>query len=269
MPITAGDRIGRWKSGLMSNPVDGRWEPAPAELMLPRGEVHIWRIVLEQPGWVVDRLRSILSPDELARADRYVIDRDRRHFAVGRGALRVLLSRYLAVAPGDLAFRAGPHGKPALAEPEPSLHFNLSHSHGLALLAVARDRELGIDIEYVRPMPDAESMIVRFFSSRERDDFGRLAQVERLTAFFRAWTRKEAYLKALGAGLSLALDHFDVTLGPDEPPRLRRVEGKPDEPARWSFHDLDPHPDYLAALAIEGHDWRLRGFEANVDREGE
>ncbi len=180
------------------------------------------------------------------------------------------MGRYAGREPSAIAFRYGGWGKPGLDEARDGdgLQFNLSHSGDLALLAVARGRRLGIDVEAVRPMADAGPIAARFFSPRECERFRRLPESEQLAAFFRCWTRKEAYMKATGAGMSMPLDQFDVTLSPGEPPALLRVEGLPDEPSRWSYRDLDPGPGYLAALAVEGTGWRLRGFDLAADQTG-
>jgi 4'-phosphopantetheinyl transferase len=236
------------------------WAPAPADLAATRDEVHVWRIALEPPSTGIEPFLHVLSPDERVRADRFHLARDRGRFIVGRGALRTLLGRYLGTEPARLGFRYGPQGKPALSEGA-SLQFNLTHSQGLALLAVAEGREVGIDLEQVRPMADAERIISRFFSPRECADFLALPEPERLPAFFRGWTRKEAYIKARGLGFSMPLDQFDVTLAPDAPPQLLRVEGTPRETERWSFCDLAPGPGFLAAMAVEGVGWRLACFQ--------
>lgn len=240
--------------------------PAPAGPGDPRAsprEVHLWRIPLDRPEEAVAGLGRVLDPEEARRAGRFRLERHRRRFVVGRGALRVILSRYLDAPPSRLAFRYGDFGKPALAGPEgaPPLQFNLAHSHELGLLAVTLDRRVGVDLERVRPMDRIDRLVGRRFSALERAAFAALPAAERLGAFFRAWTRKEAYLKATGLGLSFPLDRFDVSLGPSEPARLIRVDGRPEEAARWSLHDLAPGPDYLGALAVEGTGWRLRRLD--------
>jgi 4'-phosphopantetheinyl transferase len=236
------------------------WAPAPDVLATARDEVHVWRLALDLPPLKVEGLAHVLAPDEQERAGRFYQARDSKRFITGRGTLRTLLGRYLGVEPACLAFCYGPQGKPALPE-ERSLRFNLAHSQDLALLAVTEGREVGIDLERVRPMADADQIITRFFSPHERAEFLALPEPERLVAFFRGWTRKEAYIKARGLGLAMPLDAFDVALAPGEPSRLLRVEGAPDEPGRWSFRDLEPGPGFLAALAVEGTGWRLRCFQ--------
>jgi 4'-phosphopantetheinyl transferase len=141
------------------------------------------------------------------------------------------------------------------------LRFNVSHSHGLALYAVTRRRKIGIDIERVRPISGPEQLAARFFSAGENAELCALPEHVKHEAFFNCWTRKEAYVKARGEGLSLPLNQFDVSLNPGEPARLLRVERDPQEAARWSLQGLTPAPGYVAALAVEGHGWRLACWE--------
>src|SRR5262249_19798979 len=156
---------------------------------------------------------------ERQRAGRFHAESDRRRFAVCRGSLRTVLGRYLAVDAGQLAFRYGDRGKPALVEVTEldAIEFNVAHSHDLALLAIAEGRRVGLAIGQVRPMADVVSIVARYFSARERAAFQALPDDQRLEAFFRCWTRKEAYLKATGDGLSFPLDSLAVSLAPGEP----------------------------------------------------
>jgi 4'-phosphopantetheinyl transferase len=246
----------------MSPTDDPSWELPPLDLEIHSDSVHVWRAMLDHPGTVARRLGRILSPDEQRRAERFRSESDRGRFIVGRGSLRRILSRYLEVAPEELVLRYGAQGKPMLAESRGDLplQFNLSHSQGLALLAIARGRPVGIDIEQIRPVVDAEQIVARFFSAPERAEFAQLPDGQRLEAFFRGWTRKEAYLKATGAGLSLPLDQFAVSLSPGEPPRLVDVAERPLEAGRWTLLDLAPGPGYLGAVAVKGPVGRLKGF---------
>jgi 4'-phosphopantetheinyl transferase len=172
----------------------------------------------------------------------------------------MILSRYLDVEARLLRFRYGLRGKPAIAEEFGAdwLRFNLSHSQEVALYAVAREREVGIDVEYVRPDATDEQIAERFFSPRELAKLQALPVDIRAAALFAAWTRKEAYLKAKGEGLSLALNQFEVSLAPGEPAALVSTPWDPQEAARWSLQALTPGPGYAAALAVEGHDCQLR-----------
>jgi 4'-phosphopantetheinyl transferase len=228
-------------------------------LALSCNDVHLWRASLEQPLPSISRLAATLSDDEHGRASRFRFERDRRRFIVGRGVLRTILGGYLSIEPGQLQLRYGRYGKPYVIQ-EPAgedLRFNLAHAQDLALYAFTRGREIGIDLERVHPMPDADQIAARFFSARENAVYQALPSDQRQGAFFRCWTRKEAYIKALGEGLSRPLDQFDVSLAPGETARLLHVEGHPAETARWSFKALVPASGYEAALAVEGHDWQL------------
>jgi 4'-phosphopantetheinyl transferase len=211
------------------------------------------------PESQVRSLWYTLRADERQRAERYVFKKDRMHFVVARGLLRVLLGHYLRQEPQHLRFIYGPHGKPALAT-DPGgvdLRFNVSHSHSLALYAITRSREVGVDVERIRPKVVQEPIAERFFSPREVTVLRALPTPLQATAFFACWTRKEAYMKATGDGLTLPLDQFDVSLAPGEPAALLHTTWDPQEAARWALQDLAPAPGYRAAVAVAGHDWRL------------
>lgn len=241
---------------------DTEWRPPPktTSLHLPPDEVHIWRASLDQPPAQVDQLARTLSGDEQRRAARFHFSRDRRRFVVGRGMLRTILGGYLGLPPEAVRFDYGARGKPALAEgsspARPALRFNLAHSEELALYAFAWGREVGIDVERVRPLADADAIVSRFFSAREGASWHRLPEEERPAAFFRGWTRKEAYIKAVGDGLALPLDRFDVPLGPEEGQQELCIAGDPAEALRWALVAFTPAAGYPAALAVEGWDWR-------------
>ena len=232
------------------------WPRPPADITLAGDDVHVWRVWLDLPPSEVARLRQLLSPDERERAARFVSPRDRGRYITGRGALRSVLGRYLREPPRSLRFRYSPHGKPSLADPLP-LRFNLAHSSGLALIAVAWRREIGVDVEIIRAGVADELIARRFFSPREVEELIGLAEEKRQAAFFACWTCKEAYLKARGEGLSIPLNRFAVSVDPDRPAALRYVEGAAKEVARWTLCRLHPWPGYAAALAVEGHGWRL------------
>ena len=234
------------------------WSPAPASLSLQAGEIHVWRVDLEQPGDVVQQFRGTLEDEEIHRADRFHFEKDRRAFAVSRGFLRHVLGRYLATNPETLRFSYGPYGKPALnGEDKP--RFNMSHSRGVALVAVSEAKELGVDVEYIRADFASEDIARRFFSPCEVAAFNALPSEQRVAAFFRCWTRKEAYIKAIGRGLSQRLDGFDVTLAPETAPALLRANE--DDASRWSLSDIDVGGDYAAALVVEGQISTIRCWQ--------
>jgi 4'-phosphopantetheinyl transferase len=235
------------------------WDPTRASLDLPRRTVHVWYGSLHRSIDDVQQLAACLSTDEHARVRRLRFGRDRRRFTVARGTLRHLLGRYLDVAPDRLEFAYGTHGKPGLAGAHlhSLLHFNLSHAGERALYAVAFETPIGIDLEYVRPLGDLERTARRFFSAREQAELFGLHPGARLAGFYNCWTRKEAYLKALGSGLARPLDRFSVTLDPDHPAKLVAIDGDAAGPSRWTIHALDLEPTYVGALALCRRAWRV------------
>lgn len=232
------------------------WRSPPADLApglaLGGSDVHVWRVRLVQPPAVIAARLGTLGEDERARAARFHFDRDRNAYIIARGTLRALAGRYLDLPPEALGFGYGAKGKPYLtAPPGDALRFNVSHSGELALIAFARGREIGVDIEHRRPVSDLLSLAHTSFSPGEYAALCRLAPRDHTEAFFACWSRKEAFIKATGEGVSQLAD-FDVSVGPGEPARLLRVEGEPWAQRRWSLQDLPAIPDYSAALVSEG-----------------
>lgn len=226
----------------------------PEHVCLEEGDVHVWGASLRQPESVLEGMRQTLSGDELERSERFRFQRHRAAFVISRGLLRTMAGRYLCAPPRELRFAYTPYGKPYLAGAfaDASLRFNLSHSHELVLYAFAADVEVGVDVEYMRPEFAGEEIARRFFSPREVESLSALPVGRRTEAFFKCWTRKEAFIKAVGEGLSFPLDQFDVTLAPDEPAALLSVRKDAREAARWSLLDVSPEPGYAAALVTEG-----------------
>lgn len=217
-------------------------------------EVHVWSASLEQPPGVQARLRELLNDEERRRADRFSIEKGKRQYTVGRGLLRIILGHYLALDPRLLAFRYNPYGKPELdsGEDEAPLRFNLSHSGTVVLYAVSRDRDVGVDLETIRPDFATDGVAERFFAPGERARLRGLDPDVRTQAFFTCWTRKEAFIKARGRGLSIPLDAFEVSLTPDALPEILATHDDPDEARRWSLYELEPGPGYVGALAVAG-----------------
>ncbi len=191
---------------------------------------------------------SLLAADELDRAGRFRFGHQRESFVIARGALRCLLGLYLDILPKDIHFLYGAKGKPAL-EADAHIEFNMTHSGSLAAVAITAGCQVGIDLEQICPLPDLQQVAAGFFNSAEASEIMSLPASERERAFFSCWTRKEAYIKAVGDGLSSPLDDFRVTVLPNTPPRLIHLGNRADGIESWTLHDLCLAPDYAAALA--------------------
>jgi 4'-phosphopantetheinyl transferase len=214
---------------------------------------HVWRFSLDRPLEEIETLREVCSEDERTRADRYLRPHLRLRFAAGRGVLRTILGLYLRCSAHEIAFTYNGYGKPDLAGDAASsgLKFNLSHSAGQALLAVCNGRAIGVDIEELRPEVNCQDLSTAFFSAREVADLKSVPEQQRREAFFHCWTRKEAYIKARGQGLTLPLDKFDMTLLPGVPAELLAARDAPEEVLRWSVASLAPAPGFVGALVVE------------------
>jgi 4'-phosphopantetheinyl transferase len=201
----------------------------------------------------VRALTALLSDAERQRASRFMFERDRRRFTVARARLRQLLAARLGVEPESVELAYGTHGKPALARrsTDSDLRFNVSHSADVAVYAFAGGREVGIDVEVVRAIADADDIAARSFSPRENEAYLALDPQDRPLGFFNCWTRKEAFIKALGDGLSHPLDRFDVSLTPGEPARIVRVDSTPGEHCGWTLHGLSPGPGLVGAVVVQ------------------
>jgi 4'-phosphopantetheinyl transferase len=233
------------------------WHVAPGDLELSATQLDVWRIPVNDIGdEVLSRMESLLSADELKRAWRFHFRQDRIEYTTARSSLRRILARYTRSDPRQLALTYAAMGKPMLADS--AISFNLSHSHGLAVCAVAMGREVGIDVERVRERASCDQIAERFFSPREFAAYRKVSAEERLRAFFECWTRKEAFLKARGSGLAFPLDQFDVSLGPGKPAALLHVANEPDAPARWIMANLDLGANHIGALAHAGPALALR-----------
>ena len=226
-------------------------------LDLAEDEIQLWSASLDLPPARVAALHELLDAEEQRRARRFVFEHSRRRFTVARGLLRQLLGAYTGVAPGRGRFRYGQKGKPLLAEA--GIEFNISHSEELLLVGFCK-APLGVDVEYLREVSDAEAITQRFFSSNETLTLLRLDKPERPRAFLLGWTRKEAYIKATGRGLSFPLSQFEVTMHPHEPPRILSMDGDTVEAARWTLLHLEPAPGYVGAAAVAGRDWRVSAY---------
>lgn len=207
-------------------------------VQLTSGAVHSWRVSLDVSPEAYARLQSTLACDERSRSARFRFERDRRRFIVARGALRELLGRYLAISPAQIRFVYNAFGKPRLSPEFGNLKFNLSHSVDLALVALARDADIGVDVEYVRADAEYGEIARQFLSAAEVERVNTAPPDLRTEAFFRCWTRREACAKASGEGLA-----------------------RSDSPDAWSLYTLEPAPGYIGALAVARGDWRLRHWQ--------
>ncbi len=225
---------------------DATLDSVPDELM--PDVVHLWQRALNPPQDQVDACLDLLLPEEREKAQRYRVERPRGDYILTRGTLRSLLSRYLQTRPHDISFQYTEYGKPFLANSD--LQFNVSHTEGLALLAFVRCRAIGIDVERVRAQTDVRQLAERFFSVHERRSLRDLAGDELHAAFFRCWTRKEAYIKAKGEGLSLPLHQFDVSIDPNPEEALIGTRPDPLEAGRWTIQNVPVISGYAAAIAL-------------------
>lgn len=236
------------------------WCNPPSKLILGQDEIHVWCTDLNVSQQLSIILEDTLENKERDRANRFHFEKDRHHFITARGVLRIILGSYLKLKPKRLNFLYTPHGKPKIADEIDYnyLKFNLSHSHGLALYAVSLGREIGIDIERVRTNLSFEKIAKRFFSPLEFQMLSALSPSERIEGFFNCWTRKEAYIKAIGEGLSIPLDQFDVTLNPRDEAKIISIKGDSISASYWSLYPLTPAPGYVGALAVEGKNLRIK-----------
>ena len=195
----------------------------------------------------------LLSADERERASRFAFERDRRRFIVGRARLRQLLAERLDARPESIALVYGARGKPAIVRSsrEPDVRFNMSHCDDVAVYGLSSGREIGVDVEAIRPLREADDIAARFFSPRENVAYRALAPGERSEGFFNCWTRKEAFIKALGEGLSFPLDRFDVSLAPGEPAKILHVAGTDGDECGWTMESFSPAPGFVAAVVVE------------------
>jgi 4'-phosphopantetheinyl transferase len=236
------------------------WQSPLDKIRLSKGDVHVWIAEVDNPVLSEQDFLGILSDEEHKKAERFFFDQDKRRYIVCHGVLRTIIGKYhLGIEPGRLEFWYGPRGKPFLADKfsDGTLQFNQSYSKGLALYAFTKGREIGIDLEYIRFLPNARQIVAGSFSKLEQAAFNALPEREKKEAFFNCWTRKEAFIKAIGEGLYYPLDQFDVSLSPGEYPRLLRVAGMPGEASLWSLKSFTPAIEYKAALAIKCKDYNI------------
>lgn len=236
------------------------WSTPPASVRPADHEIHIWRALLDRKPDEQAHLARTLSAEEWERAERFLFARDRHRYITRRGLLRTILAAYTDTAPHALQFWYGPYGKPALVQAQgmPTINFNMSDSQGLALYAITGDRQVGVDLEWHRPLTtDVERMLTSVCSEREMVSLRACPRWRWKEAFFICWARKEAYLKAIGEGLNRPPETVEVTLTPWETARLIAVDGNYQDTARWSYLEVAPVANYTSALVIEGYTEQL------------
>ena len=235
------------------------WCAPPNPLLLAENEVHVWRAPLEMSANNIEHLQHILVDEEIERASRFYFEKDRRNWIVVHALLRSILGQYLKSDPRRLRFTTNDYGKPLIISPlvGKRLHFNLSHSGDFVLYAFAYEREVGVDIEQVRAGIAYRELAAHYFSVHECAALDALPANLQEEAFFLCWSRKEAYIKARGKGLSLPLNQFDVSLSPNEPPRLLGSRENPRGAEHWSLYNLFLERGYVGSLAIEESGWQL------------
>ena len=247
-------------------PSDLSWSPPPPVVEFTADDqVDIWRIPLDLPTSFIDLLEATLSADEKDRAARFHFPADQNRYIISHGSLRKILALYLHCEPDQLSFSVNDYGKPSLDQSR--LEFNLSHSGDFALLAVTPARKIGVDVEKMRAGISADIIGGHYFSKAEMAELQALPLEQREAAFFRCWTRKEAYIKAQGQGLSLPLDSFDVSLTPDQTAILRATRPDPAEAARWTLLSLPVPSGYEAAVAVQGKDLEIRLWDWKLPQE--
>ena len=246
----------------MENHQSDIWERRQPTNHLGRAEVHLWSVSLQARPDTLSAFRSILSSDEKERVDRFLRIEDRELYTITRGALRSLLGAYLAIEPSEVEFAYDALGKPSLVGmgAQAGLNFSVSHSGAQALLGFARGRRIGVDLERVSADADVLELAERYFSSNEFKTLRSLTAEMQHEAFYCGWTRKEAYLKARGEGIFFGLERVEVSLVPGERAIIKKVSDDPNLSENWILEHLLPAPNYIGAVAAEGHDITLRFF---------
>lgn len=238
---------------------DNDWQTPVAPPRLPSGAVHVWRVPLRQPDQEINRLNQLLTPDERKRFARFRFAKDRDAHTIARGRLREILAGYLGMTPKGLRFHYADSGKPYLTR-HPELQFNLSHAGEWALVACTYGVEIGVDVEDIDRSFRVEDIVERFFSRREVPVILGLPEAERHAAFYRAWTRKEAIIKARGDGLSLPLDQFGVSISDSDPVRVLHTDWAPGEEKKWTLRSFTVG-EALGAVAWLGMGREVRFFQ--------
>jgi 4'-phosphopantetheinyl transferase len=260
---TASSPFDELNSSQFTMPNDILWPLPPDPLSLGATDVHVWATHLDLPSETLPRLAAILSNQERERATRFRFETHRGRFIAARAVLRSILAKHLDCEPDDLQFEYGPNGKPILTAPfaDSNLSFNLAHSEDLALIAVTRLGPIGVDVEKIRPMTDADALVARFFSPRETALFQKLPAAQKNAAFFNLWTRKEAWLKATGEGIAHSLNRVEVTFLPNEHARLVALPESSGPSEAWILRELLPARDFIGAVALPNLQFSICNFQ--------
>ena len=231
--------------------------------LLGQEQAHVWHVHLEKFAGEEPHWNNLLSGEEQQRAARFRFPRDRNRYALTRALLRTLLAGYLEADPASLTFCYSDHGKPSMsgAREKSDVHFNVSHSDGVALFGITRNRAIGVDVERVRHDFEVVTIAQRFFSAAEQRAFNSVSPAQQHRAFFDCWTRKEAYVKAIGEGLSHPLHQFDVSLVAGEPARLIATRPDPLEAALWTMTAPDVGAGYAAAVIAKARNLEIKSWE--------
>ncbi|MBT7950488.1 MAG: 4'-phosphopantetheinyl transferase superfamily protein [Gammaproteobacteria bacterium] len=239
------------------------WDSPPEGLKLDANYIDVWRTRIDLPEEEVKRYALTLSEEERERAARFTFPDKYEEYVVSRGLLRRALAHVLKQAATDFQFEYTDSKKPYLSKKYggQSISFNISHSHGQALVAISLQRNIGVDIEKIRTDVEYEKLASRFFSEAEHKQLMQLPQDERARSFFAIWTRKEAFVKAIGKGIAFGLSEFDVNVEPQEPPLMLVTRWNPQDVSSWLMATIDSDPDYMATLATDGGDFQLRCWQ--------
>ena len=246
---------------------EGVWTTPAKHPTLAKNAVHVWRTILDADETHVLSSRAVLSTDEQARADRFLRQEHGRRFTLGRAVLRALIARYVGTTPESVVFAYNEQKKPFLKDDcaKEKLQFNVSNSGEVAVFAFTWNRAIGVDIEAIEERLELEKIATRYFSPFEVKQLFELPENERMNAFYRCWTRKEAYIKARGGGLTIPLDSFDVSLVPGHTPQLLRADDLAGPIDAWNLRELKPAEHYAGALAVEGAVNTVSQWQADVE----
>jgi 4'-phosphopantetheinyl transferase len=239
------------------------WRLAPDSIEQMEHVINVYRIMLDISDGDIEDMARLLAPEERQRADRFKFPKHRARFIACRAQLRLVLAGFNQLPPDSLVFTYNQFGKPSLTNAcgGSSIQFNVTHSHDLGLIAVTTGMQVGIDIERIRPDIDFRHISRQFFAKGEVKSLMSLPPEQQVEAFYTCWTRKEAFLKARGEGLTIPLDHFEVSLKPDEPPRLLHSSPTIQGLADWTFSDIKPGTGYTASLAVNRRDWQFNCWQ--------